>query len=105
MVIIDFIPDEYNRSGKEFEKLDIKTEEDFNNNMYLFAPQPNMKLKFANNMPWFKEYLVYLNDNLVEPQENEYIFTLKTGINILKVFATNQVGAKGIPTIIKIKNN
>ncbi len=103
MVLFDYNEDEISRSKKEFVKLDIKTKEDFNNNMAMFAAKPNFILNFDNNMPWFENYIVKLNNRVIEKQNGKYYVNITEEMNILTVVAVNQNGIEGIPTVIKLK--
>lgn len=103
MVLFDYNEDEISRTGEEFGKLEIKTMEDFNDNMALFAAKPNFILSFDNNMPWFKKYIVKLDDKVIEVQNGKYYVNLKEGMNTLNVVSVNQNDIEGIPTVIKLK--
>ncbi len=103
MIIIDYTEEEIERTKNEYEKLNIKSVEDFNKNMPLFSAKPELKLSFDNNMPWFSHYIVKLNDTVVKQKNGEYYVSLKKGINTIKVVAVNQNNIAGIPTNIKIK--
>ncbi len=103
MVILDFTEKEYNRSQRVYDSLNIETVEDFDKDMPLFAAKPNFELGFLNNMPWFKEYKVFLNDKEIKPQNSRYFISLKNGVSQIKVIAVNVAGVKGVPTIIKIR--
>ncbi|WP_461634078.1 transglutaminase domain-containing protein [Labilibaculum euxinus] len=103
MVLFDYNEDEITRTEEEFGKLDIKTVEDFNDNMAIFAAKPNFILSFDNNMPWFKNYIVKLNNSVIEEQNKKYCVNLKKGMNTLTILAVNQNGIEGVPTVIKLK--
>lgn len=103
MVLFDYIEDEIRRTEEEYGKLDIKTVEDFNKNMAMFAAKPNFKVSFDNNMPWFKNYRVKLNNSVIDEQNGKYYVNLNEGVNTLTVIAVNQNGIEGIPTVIKLK--
>ncbi len=103
MVLFDYTADEYQRVQKIYSKLKIQTEEDFNKNMHLFAARPQFKLTFLNNMPWFKEYIVYLNGNLLLKEKSEYIVSLNKGKNTLEIIPVNTAGVEGVPTKIIIE--
>jgi hypothetical protein len=103
LVLIDYQTDEIQRSGNKMKECDIKTVEDFNKGMPLFAAKPHFKLSFFNNMPWFDKYEFYLNDQNVEVKDAACDIVLPEGISELKVVAVNKVGIKGVPTIMKIK--
>ena len=103
MVLFNYIEDEIRRTKEEFGKLEIKTVEDFNDNMAMFAARPNFILSLDNNMPWFKKYKVKLNNSVIEEQNGKYCVNLKEGVNTLTVVAINQNGIEGIPTVIRLK--
>lgn len=103
MVIIDYNDKEIERSRNEYSKLEIKSADDFNKNMSLFSARPKFVLSFDNNMPWFKNYIVKLNDIIITDQEGKFYVNLKGGINVIEVVAINQNDIEGIPTIIKMK--
>ncbi|WP_075602101.1 hypothetical protein [Saccharicrinis aurantiacus] len=102
MILIDYPEEEVNRAMGEFSKLEISTLDDFNKNMSLFAAQPKFKLSFDNNMPWFKEYKVFLNDVLVPIEDGHCLVNLNEGLNTIKAFAVNANGIEGIPSVLKI---
>jgi len=103
IVFFDYKEDEMSRSKEEYGKLDIKKVEDFNENMAMFAAKPNFILSFDNNMPWFKNYIVKLNNNVIGEQNEKYYVDLKEGVNTVTVVAVNQNGIEGVPTAIKLK--
>jgi len=103
MVLFDYNESEIRRTKEEFGKLDIKSVEDFNDNMAMFAAKPNFILSLDNNMPWFKNYIVRLNGNVIEEQSEGYFVNLKEGISILTIVAVNQNDIEGIPTTFKLK--
>ncbi len=100
MVIIDYSKDEYKRSRSEYAKLDIKSAEKFNENMHLFAAQPNLTLTLDNNTPWFSHYIVKLNGQVIPPVDSDYSVSLKKGENIIEAVAINKAGIKGVITKI-----
>ncbi len=99
MVLLDYLDSEYERAQNEYSKLDIKSVNNFNKNMYLFAARPDFKLSLDNNMPWFDHYKVKLNNKIIKAK----IITLPEGINTIEVTAVNKNGIEGIPTTLKIK--
>ena len=103
LVIFDYHEDEKNRTQEEFSKLSINSPEDFVSNMSKFAARPNFVLSFENNMPWFSEYKVKLNDSIIEAQNGKYFVNLDEGISTLTVVAVNENGTVGIPTVIRLK--
>jgi hypothetical protein len=103
MVVIDYTPEEIVRTKNEYSKLNIKSVDDFNKNMSLFCAKPDLILSLDNNMPWFKNYLVKLNDVLINKKDGKYYVNLKEGINVIKVTAVNRNNIEGISTVIKIK--
>jgi len=103
MVVINYPEDERQRSRTIMKSCNIKTAEDFKENMCLFAAKPDFKLSLLNNMPWFDKYEVYLNNQIVEVKDTTCDIVLPKGISDLKVVAVNKVGIKGIPTLMKIK--
>jgi hypothetical protein len=103
MVLFDYNEEEISRTEEEFGKLDIKTIEDFNDNMAKFAARPNFILSFDNNMPWFKNYKVKLNNSAIEELNGKYCVNLKEGVNTLTVVAVNQNGTEGVPTVIRLR--
>lgn len=103
MVLFDYDEKEVSRTKEAFAKLNIETAEAFNENMPLFAAQPHLILSFDNNMPWFKNYEVKLNNQPVKEQEGKYAIQLKEGMNTIEVVAVNQNGIVGVPTVVKVK--
>ena len=103
MILFDYNSDELVRTEEEYGKLDIRTMEDFNANMAMFAAKPNFKLSLCNNMPCFKKYIVKLDNKVVEARNEQYYVNLKEGLNTPTVAAVNQNGTEGIPTTVSIK--
>lgn len=102
MILFDYTDAEYNRSQEAYSKLEVKTLEDYNNNMYVFAAHPDFEITFDNNMPWFDHYKVVLNNKTVESTDQKWLIQLNTGINELEVVAVNKNGVEGVPTKMKI---
>lgn len=103
MVIINYPENERKRSRDKMNACNIKSAEDFKENMCLFAARPNFKLLLLNNMPWFDKYEVYLNDQEIEVKNNGCNIVLPEGISDVKVVVVNKLGIKGVPTLMKIK--
>jgi len=103
MVILNFTEEEYERSQRVYDSLNIETVEDFDRDMPFFAAKPNFELGFLNNMPWFSKYEVFINGKEVKSEDSRYFVSLDEGISELKVIAINIAGVRGVPTIIKIR--
>lgn len=103
MVLIDYNEKEIERTWNEYSDLNIENIEDFNKNMPLFSARPEFVLMLDNNMPWFKNYIVKLNNVVVEKEDEKFLVNLKKGLNTIEAVAINQNNIQGIPTVIKIK--
>ena len=102
MMFFSYDKEEAKRSKEAFAKEKITTIDGFNEKMALFAVQPHFVLSFSHNMPWFKSYIVKLNDKVVNEKEGKYYVNLTEGVNTISVVAVNQNDVEGIPTVVKI---
>ncbi|GET31526.1 hypothetical protein PbJCM13498_03890 [Prolixibacter bellariivorans] len=102
MIIIDFTKEEYERTSNELKKCVIKSVEDFNNNMPLFAAKPKLTLSFDNNMIDFEKYEVTFNEQTLTVK-NKLDIVLETGVNSITATCINKSGVRGVPTNIRIK--
>lgn len=102
MMILDYSEAEQKRVKEAYAKLNIKSSEGFNKNMYLFSAKPDFKLSLDNNMPWFDKYIVKLNGQAINPESSVYSISLKKGLNTIDAVAINKAGVKGVPTQMKI---
>eukprot|EP01029_Cantina_marsupialis_P024239 TRINITY_DN617_c3_g1_i1.p2 TRINITY_DN617_c3_g1~~TRINITY_DN617_c3_g1_i1.p2 ORF type:complete len:382 (-),score=-10.48 TRINITY_DN617_c3_g1_i1:252-1397(-) len=103
MVVMDYPKEEKQRARTKMKQCEIKTADDFKNNMHRFAAQPNFRLSLLNNMPWFEKYEVILNGEKISTEENHCEIELPEGVSELKVYAINKIGVKGIPTSLVIR--
>lgn len=87
-----------------FQKYNIKTMQDYVDNMPYFAAKPMYSLKFKNSMPLFKHYEVKIGDegSWKAVKGNTYDWKLHDGINTIYVRSVNQAGIAGPPVYAKI---
>jgi hypothetical protein len=102
LVILDF---KENEKDKILKKLNsqIKTGKEYLSLMPLFAAEPDFKLTFENNMPWFDYYEIKINDGeWIKVKGNSFDWTANIGKNIITVRSVNKANIPGIPTSIEI---
>lgn len=102
MIIIDYAKDEFERTNNELRKCVIKSVEDFNKSMPLFAAKPNLTLSFDNNMVGFDKYEVTINNQKFIVKDKLDV-ELKPGNNNLTATCINKAGVKGVATTLLIK--
>jgi hypothetical protein len=81
----------------------IQTNQDYMENMPLFAAKPDYKLNFKNNMPWFDHYEVKIDEGSWNKNKgNAFDWSLKKGKNTIAVRGVNKAGLPGMPTTVEI---
>ena len=82
----------------------LQSNEDYLNNMYLFAAKPDYTLTLQNNMPWFDHY-EYKNDkgSWVKLAGNTLDWKAVEGLNTLSVRSINTAGIPGVVTTVVVK--
>jgi len=81
----------------------IQSDQAYMNAMPLFAAQPNFKLKFENNMPWFDHYQAKIDDGAwTAIKGHTFDWSLHEGGNTIAVRSVNKAGLSGMTTAMEI---
>lgn len=83
----------------------IKTLEDYTENMGYYAAIPDYSLRFNTSTPWFTHYEIKHegSNSWLKFTGNEYNWKLHEGVNEIFVRSVNQAGVPGIITYMKIR--
>ena len=62
-----------------------------------------LQVTLSNTTPYFREYLISINNSDWKSAQNEFIWDIKQGENTIRALAVNGFGEKGIESIISIE--
>ncbi len=86
-----------------FTRYDIKTPDDYMNSMPKFAARPDFRLHFNNNCIWFDHYEVKIDgSDWKRIRGDSYTWSLREGVNEIRVRSVNCAGVSGTETYSKI---
>ena len=81
----------------------VKNDQDYMAAMPLFAPKPDFKLSFANNMPWFDHYEIKTDGGpWVKIKGRTFDWSLREGGNTIAARGVNKAGLSGVTTTMEI---
>lgn len=87
-----------------FKRFDIRSAEDYLENMSRFAARPDFELTLRNSTPWFSHYQVSIdNGPWVRVKGSSFRWSLKDGDNVIRVRSVNAAGIVGPETFARIR--
>ncbi|MCG9732355.1 hypothetical protein L1D44_21475 [Shewanella sp. Isolate13] len=96
------LPNESGSFQSVMQQHQIKSEQDYLDNMWRFAAQGKIKLSLYNNMQQFSHYQIKINQSdWVAHQSEEYTWTLQSGMNRFEVRSISKEGVLGPVTFVE----